>query len=171
MRVPREILALLVVLLLTSCATAPDQGAFDVSVVNVTSGEATLWETRLEFVVRLQNATPNSVTLEGAAHKIYLNGTYIGQGLSNERVEVPRLGTTTQTVAVLLKNLTLMRKLIEFGHSQNQTVTYRVDSTLYTSGGGMFARKFRAMKEGGLDLRSLSLPTGSGGPSPGTLSR
>lgn len=162
MRFAQVFLALLTSFFVTSCATSPDLGAFDVSVVNVTSGEATFWETRLDFMVRLQNSTPNPVVLEGAAHKIYLNGTYIGQGLSNERVEVPRLGTTTQTVTVTLKNLTLMRKLIEFGESQNQKVSYRVNSTLYASGGGMFSRKFTATKEGGLDLGNLATPANGG---------
>lgn len=40
------------------------------------------------------------MVLDGGAHTIHLDGVYLGQGLGNERVEVPRLATTTQQVTV-----------------------------------------------------------------------
>jgi len=136
------------------CTTVPETEDLDVSLVTVRSGEVTPWETTGHFVVRLQNAGPTPLVLEGGVHKIYLNGTYVGQGLSNERVEIPRLGTTTQTLTVHLKNFTLARKL--YGASQTLQASYRIRSTLYVaSEPGGRARSIRAAKEGSLDLREL----------------
>ena len=59
-------------------------------------------EAALNFTIRIENATPDAIVVGGGAHRIYLNGVYVGQGLNNERTEVPRFGTVTQNVAVHL---------------------------------------------------------------------
>ena len=141
---------------LAGCVTAPDQDAFDVSVVNLAGGNATLWETEAIVTVRLQNATPNEITVTGAAHKLYLNGTYVGQGLANEVVTVPRLGTTTQNITVHLKNFTVVRKLM--GVQETRTASYKVQSTIYGSPGGGTPQSFRAIKEGSINLDQILPP-------------
>ncbi len=142
---------------MTGCVTAPDPEAFDVTVVNLAGGNATLWETEAVVTVRLQNATPNDITVTGAAHKLYFNGTYVGQALANDVVTVPRLGTTTQNITVHLKNFTVVRKLI--GVSETRTATYRVQSTIYGSPGGGTLHRFRATKEGSINLDQLLPPS------------
>lgn len=142
-------------LLVVGCATMPDTQDFEVSLVSVKPGEVTPWETTGYFTVRLQNAGPEPVTIDGAAHKVYLNGTYVGQGLSGERVEVPRLGTATQTITVHLKNFTLARKL--YRSSQTLQANYKVQSTLYPlSASGGRGRTIRASKEGSIDLHEFA---------------
>jgi len=137
----------------SGCVTPPDPESFDVTLVNLAGGNATIWETEAVVTVRLQNATPNDITVTGARHKIYLNGTYVGQGLSSESVTVPRLGTTTQDIAVHLKNFTVVRKLI--GMQETRVAAYKVQSTIYGSSVGGFSRSFRAMKEGSVSLDQL----------------
>lgn len=136
---------------MAGCASITPDEDFDVSLVNVSSGEVQPWETTLVFTVRLQNAKPNPVTITGAAHKIYLDGTYIGQGLSNEKVTIPRLGDTTEQVTVRIKNFTLARKLYEA--SQNQKISYEVRSALYSGGGTI-----RARNDGSLDIKEFQMP-------------
>ena len=119
-----------------------DPGALDVGIVDVVSGESTVWESSLIFTVRLSNASPEPMILEGASHKIYFNGSYVGLGLSNERVEVPRLGTATQAVTVRVRNLTVLKKVLEMAEGQSSSVVYRVNSTLY--GGGTLGRRVSA---------------------------
>jgi len=141
------------------CVMAPDADAFDVTVVTLAGGNATLWETEAVVTLRLQNASPNDITVSGAAHKLYLNGTYVGQGLANETVTVPRLGTVNQNVTVHLKNFTVLRKLI--GMQQARTAAYKVQSTIYGSPGGGTPRSFRAMKEGSVNLDEFLPPPGT----------
>ena len=98
---------------LAGCVTIPPPA---VRLVDVEFGEATLLETSIRFTLRLVNETPEALAVQGAVHKIYLNGLFVGEGLSDEAVTVPRLGTATQTVTVHLSHLLLatrIRPLIE----------------------------------------------------------
>ena len=139
-------------LLVAGCTTFQPDEDFDVSLVTVTSGDVQPWETTLVFTVRLQNARPQPVRLVGASHKIYLDGTKVGTGLSREAVTIPALSDLAQPVTVRISNFNLARKL----HAASQTgrLSYEVRSTLYqASGGGI-----RAAKSGTIDFSSLSVP-------------
>ena len=144
---------LLLPFLLTSCATFARREGVQVSLVNLAFGESTAWETAVHFTIRIQNELPEPVMLNGAVHKIYLNGTYIGEGLNNERLEIPRLSTATQNVIVYLRNVTMLTKLR--GIIEAQAVDYKMTSLLYTEGQG----RYRAVRESRLDLKDLRLPT------------
>jgi LEA14-like dessication related protein len=139
-------------LLLSGC-TSLQEGDFDVTVVNVKSATGNEGEVQLVFALRLQNATPEAITLEGAAHKLYLNGVYVGQGLNNERIEVPRLSTVTQQVTVNLSTLRLA--VAAFDIYRAQKADYRVNSTLYATG-KLGTRRIHAHKEGAVDLAGLN---------------
>jgi LEA14-like dessication related protein len=121
--------------------------------VTVTSGEVQPWETTLVFTVRLQNARPQPVRLVGASHKIYLDGTKVGTGLSREAVTLPALSDTAQPVTVRISNFNLARKL----HAASLTgrLSYEVRSTLYQATGG----GIRATKSGTIDFSNLSVPS------------
>jgi len=139
-------------LLVAGCTTFQPDEDFDVALVTVTSGDVQPWETTLVFTVRLQNARPQPVRLVGASHKIYLDGTKVGTGLSREAVTIPALSDLAQPVTVRISNFNLARKL----HAASQTgrLSYEVRSTLYQeSGGGI-----RAAKSGTIDFSSLSVP-------------
>lgn len=145
--------------LTAGCATLPETDEMEVSLVDVRPIEATAWETTAQFTVRLQNASPEPLVMDGGAYKIYLNDTYVGQGLTSERVEIPRLGTTTQNVTLHLKNFTLARKL--YGASKTLQASYRVRSTLYVaSSNGKSSRTLRTTKEGAIDMREF-VPAGT----------
>lgn len=151
-----RLFAFLVLLgLLTGCATTRDDGDFDVTLVNVRSATGTEGEVQLGFTLRLQNASPAPITVDGAAHKIYLNGVYIGQGLTNERIEVARLATATQQVTVNLSTFRLAWALSKVYRTEK--VDYQVNSTIYAAEGGS-TRRIRAHKEGAVDLTELGVP-------------
>ena len=98
---------------------------------------------------------------------IYLNGVYVGQGLSNERVDVPRLATTTQQVTVNLSTFRLARAAYRIYDTHK--ADYRVESTLYAVK-GTGTRRIRARKDGVVDLDELipsadrGIRPASGGP-------
>ncbi len=153
---PRTLLALLLVAFMhLACAVRPDTEDFDVTLVNVApeGNSGGVGEAALRFTIRLQNATPLPVTLTGSAHKIHINGVYVGQALSNARTEVPRLSTVTEEITVVLSTFKLARAF--YGVYRDQSATYRISSTLYGS-----HSTFRTRKEGSIDLRGLgNLPT------------
>lgn len=143
-------------LLIPACSVRPNTEDFDVTLVNVASEGNTggVGEASLRFIIRLQNATPNPVTLTGSTHKIHINGVYVGQALSNARIEIPRLGTATEELTVFLSTFKLARAV--YGVYRDQSASYRITSTLYGS-----TSTFRTQKEGSIDLRSLAAPSTS----------
>ena len=143
---------LLLPFLLTSCGTFARRESVQVSLVNVALGESTVWETAVNFTIRIQNELPEPVVMNGAVHKIYLNGTFVGEGLSNERIEVSRLGTATQNVTVHLRNVTMLTKLR--GIMDTQAVDYKMTSLLYTESQG----RFRAVRESRLNWKDFQPP-------------
>jgi LEA14-like dessication related protein len=82
-----------------------------VGLVNVRFTQATAFETTAAFTLRLSNETPEPLQLDGGVHKIYLNGLYVGEGLSGDTLDLPRLGTATQDVTVHLSNLRMVTRI------------------------------------------------------------
>jgi len=139
-------------LLLGACATRRDAKNIDVSLVDVRFENATVLETTARFTVRIQNASPEPFLMEGGEHKIYLNGRYVGKGLSNTSVVVPRLSSVTQPVEVYLRNLSMasrIRTIIE-----SKSMDYKIKSTLYVRMNN-HARTLNVANEGRLDLRDF----------------
>jgi hypothetical protein len=150
-------------LLAPGCATPQEDGAFDVSLVNIAAprdGGGGLGEAALNFTIRLQNGSPEALKVTGGSHKIYLNDVYVGQGLSNQEAEVPRLATTTQDVAVHLSTFRLIRSFHRMFESK--TVSYRLESTVYARQGTRTIR-LKAAKAGTVDVEAL----GGNFPGPG----
>ncbi len=144
-------------LLLAGCSTVQDEGIFDVTLVNISAPRdgGGIGEAALNFTIRIQNASPEPVAVNGGAHKIYLNGVYVGQGLNNQTVEVPRFGTVTQEVSVYLSTFRLAHSFYRMFRSH--TVSYRLASTVYGDQGGR-SQKFRATKEGKVNVDELAAP-------------
>lgn len=120
------------------------------SLVNLTLESGTVWETTAVFTVRIANENPSPMQIEGAVHKIYVNGAYIGQGMSGEPIDVPKLDSITQVFHAHLRNLSLatrVRPLIE-----SRRFEYRIDSILYSSPGH---RRLRLSNSGVLDLNDF----------------
>ena len=138
------------VALLGGCAR--DDGPA-VSLVNVHFQDATVLETTVVFTLRLENDLPEPLHLDGSAHKIYLNGLYIGSGLSDAALDVPRLGTVTNDVTVHLSNLAMATRVKPVVESKS--FDYRIVSRFY---GHSWFSGMRSVAEGKLELKDF-MPT------------
>lgn len=105
----------------------------EVALVDVTFSNITLFETSADVVVRIDNENPHPIVIDGASHNISLNGISIGKGVTDQRVEIPRLGSTTQRLTVRISNLSLVKNIQSIIDAKEYD--YRVDSTLYLAGG------------------------------------
>ena len=139
-------------LLLCSCATFRQREGLDVSLVRIQLGESTLLETTINVTIRMANETTEPFAVEGGVHKIYLNGLYIGQGLSNGLLEVPRLDSVTQTVTTHLQNLRLLTRIR--GILESERVDYRIVSTVYLKENGR-SSTFHIARDGTVDLHEF----------------
>jgi LEA14-like dessication related protein len=136
--------------LLGGCQTAPGPA---VSLVNLQLTQATAFETTAAFTLRLSNELPEPMQITGGVHKIYVNGLYVGEGLTGEPLDLPRLGTATQEVTVHLSNLRLATRLRPI--LESKSFDYRIKSVLY---GKPPAGTMRSESEGRLDLTDFQPP-------------
>ena len=141
-------------LFLAGCASIP---APSVNLVNVRFTEATVLETTAQFTLRLSNPNPEPVRVTGSAHRIYLNGLYIGEALSNETMEVPGLATATQAVTVHLNNLAMATRIKAI--IEARVFDYKIDSVFYTD-----SRRTRSTSNGRLDLKDFTPATPGNSP-------
>lgn len=121
-----------------------------VSLINLRFEDATALETTATFTLRLSNESPQPVQLEGEVHKIYLNGLYLGKGLSDQAVEVPRLSTITHEVKVHLSNLALVTRIKSI--IESKSFEYRIESVFH---GKSTFRRMRSESSGKLELKDL----------------
>jgi LEA14-like dessication related protein len=135
------------ILLLAGCTAGPGPG---VSLVRVQFTDATAFETTAQFTLRLNNSLPEAVSFTGGVHRIYLNDLYCGEGLSNERVSVERLSSTTQVVTVYLNNFALATRLKAIIESKG--FDYRIQSTFH---GERPTGRRRSTSEGRLELKDF----------------
>jgi LEA14-like dessication related protein len=141
--------------LLAGCATFSPAPPLGLSVINLRPLQSTLLETSLELTLRLTNEAAQPLVLAGSTHKLYVNDSYVGRAVSNERVTVPAFGTSTPTVTVYLENLTLIRKAAEFSQAPGK-LAYRLDSRFHpgeSSGLG----DIKGTANGELDLTGLGI--------------
>lgn len=78
-------------------------------------------------------------------------GSYVGTGLSDQTVTVPRLGTVTHAVTVHLSNLALATRLKAIIESKG--VHYRIRSTFY---GQSWFNRMQSESAGKLDLKDFT---------------
>ena len=90
--------------------------------------------------------------LDGGVHKIYLDGRFIGKGLTGDPIEIPRFASVTQPVKVYLRNLTMASRIKTMIEARK--VDYRVDSVLYGAPGNPWSRA-RISHEGTFDLHDF----------------
>ena len=153
LRVPLFLVAV-VSLLVTGCSSYRPSGV-SISVVDFRPTDATLLESRGILTVRYVNESISPLGYSGSSHKLYLNGKYIGKGVSSQPFGLPPMNTITQEIPVHLENVQLVQQLIAVRDSQ--TVAYRLESALsQTIYEDTFEVKLHA--EGALELRSLTAP-------------
>ncbi len=145
------------VVFLSGCAHHADDSALEVTLVNVKpAAGGGVGESALDCEIRLQNGSPDSLSVEGGRHRIYLNGIYVGQGLNNQTVEVPRLGTTTQHVTVYLSTFRMAGSLFKI--YEEHRAEYRLESTIYARVNG-HSRSISATRSGTVDSHALAPAT------------
>lgn len=135
-------------LLVAGCAS---QSPVSVGIVNVRLTDVTAFETTATFTLRFSNESPAPVELTGGVHKIFLNGFYVGKGMTSETIVVPRLETATQDVTVHLNNIAMITRIKPI--IESESFGYRIESLLY---GKSRMDRMRTASEGRLDMKDFT---------------
>lgn len=122
-------LSLTLAVLTAGCASLGTMTPPDISLVDLELTDVTVFETTGTITVRVTNENPDPLVIDGAVFKLYLNGMAVGKALDAERVEVPRLGTTTQTVDLHINNVALVARLATM--LEESELNYRIKSKLW----------------------------------------
>jgi LEA14-like dessication related protein len=122
-------------------------------VVDFRPTEATLLESRGTLTLRFTNESIAPLGYSGSSHKLYLNGKYVGKGVSDRPFGIPPLDTVTQDVVLNLENVALVRQLMAVRESQ--TASYRLESVIFQT---VYEENYqiKLQAEGSLDLRSFT---------------
>lgn len=137
------------------CASSSASRDLDLQVVNLQLAGATAFETTATFTIRIENEGTGPVQLTGGVFKFSLDGRQVGKGLWDGTVEIPRLGTSTLTVDVHLRNLTMATRIRSIAEAQATTIG--TDATLYVLS-GTSERTAKITKESRLDSRDFTGP-------------
>ena len=144
--------AALLGLALAGCATFEPFTAPDVTLVDIRFEDLTVFETSGTFTVRLSNENPDPMVVDGAVYKLYLGGQRVGKALTDARVEVPRLGSSTYDVDVYINNVALVARLLTLGEQKG--LDYTVKGKLYVER-PYGLKRMRFSRDGRIDFDSL----------------
>lgn len=146
-----RILALFAALTLSAGCTTLGLIEPEVSLVDLRFTDLTMFETTGIFTVRLANENPEPLIVEGGVYNLYLGGWKIGKGLSDNRLEVPPLATTTDEVELHLSNLAIATQLRSIYDSG--VADYRINARIYVES-GYGRRKLTIENEGRFDFKT-----------------
>jgi len=156
----RSVFAPLLLIIAAGCANFSNNRDLSVSVVDLLPTRASMFETGAALTLRFTNVSPEPVVLKGSAHRLHLNGSYVGRAVTNDPLTIPQFGTVTQSVTVYLENIPLVRTVLEFSKAPT-AIQYRLESQLYAANPAHGAR-IRTSTSGEIDLRGFS--TGKNAP-------
>ncbi|MCX6900923.1 MAG: hypothetical protein NT105_19795 [Verrucomicrobia bacterium] len=154
--IPMFLLSTALACLLGACATNRVEENVGLRLVDLHLEGITVLETSAVFSFRIQNRLAEPLTIEGGAHKIYLNLRYIGSGVSNETMTIPRLSEGIQTVKIRLSNLGMVKRVADVITSKR--ATYRIESVIYAKDQGQSVH-VNISRRGDLSLKGLPPPT------------
>ena len=117
------VLALLCGLFVTGCMSPPRVGEITVTAVEFITPAHALSQPRAVLTLRFINENSIPVALSGSKHKLYLNGTFVGEIENTEAVGLAPSNIKNHDVAIFFENLALVRQLAS---QPNPVVSYRL---------------------------------------------
>lgn len=148
-RLQRPLLAAL--LLLASCATVPpDIEPPKISITNLAPKEFALFEQRFDVQLRIQNPNQQDLGINGIRFDIELNEREFANGMSGERLTVPRFGSQVLNVEVVTGTTSFIRQFQEFNKTGANNLRYRLKGTAFVDAPSSFKLPFD--EKGDIDL-------------------
>lgn len=150
-------------MLVWGCATVPsDMEPPKVSIANIAPKDFALFEQRFDVQLRIQNPNDKELGINGLRCDIELNGKEFGNGMSGERVKIPRFGSEVVNVEVITSLGSLLRQVENLGQGGNagnpdgNKFVYRLKGTAFVESPSSFKLPFD--EKGEIDLPLGSAP-------------
>ena len=91
--------------------------------------EVTVLESSGSVSLRIANSNPEPLVIDGLAVNLQLDGRRIGKVLSSERLEVPRLSTTTLDAELFVSHLAVLTVVQQI--MEKESMTYGLSGKVY----------------------------------------
>jgi len=113
-------------LAVAGCATAPRP---DVIVIDVEPLEGGTLEQRVRVDLRVQNPSPQPISVAGMSLRLLVNGEPLARGVSDQHFSVPPLGEATTSIVTSTTLFDLMRQIR--GAQKRSDFVYRLEGKLF----------------------------------------
>jgi len=139
------------VLLMASCSTMPkDFEPPRVHIADLTPKEMAIFEQRFDVKLRIQNPNDVDLSVTGLRFDIELNEREFANGMSGQRVTVPRFGSEVVDVEVFTTLASFLRQVQDLNAGTGQKVRYWLKGTAFVDSPGTFKVPFD--EKGEIDL-------------------
>ena len=143
--------------IMVSCSTMPkDFEAPRVSVTDLTPKEIAIFEQKFDVKLRIQNPNDMDLSVNGMRFDIELNEREFANGMTGERLTVPRFGSQTVDVEVFTTLASFLRQVQDLHASGGQKVRYRLKGTAFVDSPGTFKAPFDEKGEIELNLGAIT---------------
>ena len=123
-----------------------------VHIADMAPKEMTLFEQRFGVKLRIQNANDADLSINGLRFEIELNEREFANGMSGQRVTVPRFGSELVDVEVFTTLASFLRQVQDLNTGAGQKVRYRLKGTAFVESPGTFKAPFDEQGEIELNL-------------------
>lgn len=148
-----RLMMLFAALTLAGCAALQPNDPLRVEVVGIEPAESQGLELRLAIKLRIQNPNEGTVSYDGTALELDVNGKTLATGVSDQKGSVPRYGESILVVPVSISAMNAVRQALVFTDGQQRDeLPYVLRGKL---AGGAFGT-VRFTKEGSIGIGALT---------------
>ena len=140
-------------LLLAACATVPpDIEPPKISIANIAPKDFAIFEQRFDVQLRIQNPNEKDLGINGIRFDIDLNEKEFANGMSGEKVAIPRFGSQVMNVEVITGISSFLRQVQELNKAGAGKIRYRLKGTAFVDAPSSFKLPFDEKGEVDLNL-------------------
>ncbi len=123
----------LILLFLTGCAGLSKTPAdINVTVVNIKMLESTILEQRFLVDLRIQNRSPEALSVYGMSFDIDINNKKFASGSSDQKATIGAFNDTIMEVKMSSTLIGIIRQIQAMQKNKNQSLSYVISGRVYT---------------------------------------
>ncbi len=126
----------------------------EVDIINAVISDVTLFETDVEFYLRIRNHTAEPLEVYGATYRITINDADIGEGLSSEHFVVERYSSAHQKVRITLSNFSVLHNIRLLVEAKRFNYSIEAEFDLNSTG---FGRKAYSENSARFDFKNIDV--------------
>jgi LEA14-like dessication related protein len=154
-----RILVPLIVVCLAACATVPrDIEPLKFSIANIVPKDVAVFEQRFDVHLRIQNPNDQELGINGLRFDLELNDKEFGNGMSGQKVIIPRFGSEVVNVEVITSLSSFLRQFQELNTSGSGKLRYGLKGTAFVESPSRFKLPFDEKGEVDFGLGSSGEP-------------